>query len=437
MKTDCSVHLLFDQQAKRLATTTDELSVERKSIDEAVAVKLKHFEKLIKSRAQFLDIGVATGDVDKALEDAQREVDALGAKAADVAQRLEGIGKELAAMEPSMWLIKMARELWEMKSVPRSASLQELYREAKVNVLREGAVATKVAIQFFTGHHKPEVSFEIKIRSVTARYLSLAVPDTLHWLPSGATGIAATNQSRYSSNDGTEWVTLSPEDSGQIPRLCYLESEGRLLPALPDVKWRVKNPNFGPQCRQEPNEWIDHSRNMEVDLPSFSQLITHELGDAKELDLDVEYGPGTLLGFVRDLVLQATVTPEDYQFKSSPEESLSEEILKRLQPHWASFVTGPWRKEMTGLLANLKYYCENGEKPRFFSLEYQNSFGFRLRTRDHSWIVGQVYLMPEGRQQLAENSIAFEICRKGYGDEIVFSVGPLFVRIQGQEHLTR
>jgi len=39
---------------------------------------------------------------------------------------------------------------------------------------------------------------------------------------------------------------------------------------------------------------------------------------------------------------------------------------------------------------------KNGEKPRFWSGEFEGQYGFRLRTRDHNWIVGQIYISPIG-----------------------------------------
>jgi hypothetical protein len=45
-------------------------------------------------------------------------------------------------------------------------------------------------------------------------------------------------------------------------------------------------------------------------------------------------------------------------------------------------------------LALLKYHSENGEKARFWSGDFEGHYGFRLRTRDHSWIEGDIYILP-------------------------------------------
>lgn len=41
--------------------------------------------------------------------------------------------------------------------------------------------------------------------------------------------------------------------------------------------------------------------------------------------------------------------------------------------------------------------CGKWERARFWKREFENHFGFRLRTRDHSWIEGSIYLIESGK----------------------------------------
>jgi hypothetical protein len=434
----CPVYLRFDQRSKQLSSAAAEMSAEQRSIGQAIAAKTAQLASLKETRQKVLDSGVATGDVDRALEIAQLESDALRAKAADLIHRSEEVAKEQAALEPSLWLLRMAQEIWGIKSVPTATSLQELYSAAKVQILCVDGCVTKVAIEICTSRGRISVlSAELDIRSNAGRYLSSAVPEELSWLPSQVTGRKDACLVDRWSNAGSWWECVAGGRSGEVPMVCYLESEERLLPALPDVNWQVRNANRRTHYGSDQPEWIPQSRCIGADLPSLSQLIATEINGTTELNLDAEFRTGTLLGYVRELVLQATVAADDYRFTKNAERLHSAEILARLQPHWGGFVNGPWQKSMTGLLANLKYYCENGEMPRFFGLEYRNSFGFRLRTRDHSWIVGRVYLLPDGQWDSARSSDTFELWSQGDSEQITFSIGPLSVHIEGEERLPR
>jgi hypothetical protein len=83
-------------------------------------------------------------------------------------------------------------------------------------------------------------------------------------------------------------------------------------------------------------------------------------------------------------------------FEVNNETLTSAQIYKAIKDHWDAFTNCPWSKQITHDLALLKYNVENGERVRFWSLAFKNYYGFRLRTRDHSWITGQIFITPNG-----------------------------------------
>ena len=78
------------------------------------------------------------------------------------------------------------------------------------------------------------------------------------------------------------------------------------------------------------------------------------------------------------------------------QERMSEaEIYKLIGAYWSAFLASPWEKGIQGTYALLKHRCSDRWKPHFYSLPIRGHFGFRLRTPDHDWIIGEVYCPPE------------------------------------------
>ena len=71
-------------------------------------------------------------------------------------------------------------------------------------------------------------------------------------------------------------------------------------------------------------------------------------------------------------------------------------IEKEVGMYWKAFITSPWADEIVGpAVIMLKHLCEKGvETPHIWTLEHKGHYGFRVRTRDHSWIVGKIYCPP-------------------------------------------
>jgi len=71
-------------------------------------------------------------------------------------------------------------------------------------------------------------------------------------------------------------------------------------------------------------------------------------------------------------------------------------IEKEVGMYWKAFIASPWASEIVGpAVIMLKHLCERGiETPHIWTLEHKGHYGFRVRTRDHSWIVGRIYCPP-------------------------------------------
>ncbi len=67
------------------------------------------------------------------------------------------------------------------------------------------------------------------------------------------------------------------------------------------------------------------------------------------------------------------------------------QIDELIGAYWKPFINGPWDAGITGSYALLKHRCGRGETPNVFAFETHGHFGFRVRTPDHDWIIGEIY----------------------------------------------
>ena len=63
--------------------------------------------------------------------------------------------------------------------------------------------------------------------------------------------------------------------------------------------------------------------------------------------------------------------------------------------YWKAFISSPWEPLIEGTYALLKHRCARGEIPNVYSFDIQGHFGFRARTPDHDWIIGEIYCPPD------------------------------------------
>lgn len=71
------------------------------------------------------------------------------------------------------------------------------------------------------------------------------------------------------------------------------------------------------------------------------------------------------------------------------------QIDELIGAYWKPFINAPWDAGITGSYALLKHRCGRGETPNVFAFDTHGHFGFRVRTPDHDWIIGEIYCPPE------------------------------------------
>lgn len=108
------------------------------------------------------------------------------------------------------------------------------------------------------------------------------------------------------------------------------------------------------------------------------------------LPLTAPLPEGTLAQTMQERVLALTSAVPRFRRNSS--KATSSSIASKIALPWRAFVEAPWHGGLRGPLAKLKYLAENGETPRFWDENFEGHIGLRLRTRDHTWLVGEVFL---------------------------------------------
>lgn len=131
-------------------------------------------------------------------------------------------------------------------------------------------------------------------------------------------------------------------------------------------------------------------RHAELAL-SLEEHLDEALRGAEALDLD-RPADDELLEIVRNKTL--ALTSLGGVFRPTDLRLPSPEIATRLRDDWGALVACPWAADVKGALALLKYHAENGEKARFWCEGHEGHYGFRLRTRDHTWLVGELFVSP-------------------------------------------
>lgn len=75
------------------------------------------------------------------------------------------------------------------------------------------------------------------------------------------------------------------------------------------------------------------------------------------------------------------------------EKRLSQQEVEALVgAYWNAFLSAPWESHVDGNVAMLKHLCSRGlETPHVWSNSVKGHYGLRVRTRDHTWILADIF----------------------------------------------
>lgn len=112
-------------------------------------------------------------------------------------------------------------------------------------------------------------------------------------------------------------------------------------------------------------------------------------------------------------------------FEKSELRLSTNEIENEVGVYWRSFVNSPRDNKISniGSLRMLKHLCMRGiESPDMCSLGYKGHYKFHVRTRDHTWIIGEIFCPPfalSRKTPIQANEIIFNNESVKVGDAII------------------
>lgn len=244
-------------------------------------------------------------------------------------------------------------------------------------------------------------------------------PATLRWLP--AAEEEESDQAWQHHYNDAQTLHRHPKGTSERVRV-FLDSKSNKFVISQKLGWHCVEKQQNYPYKEETIYFEDDFEDVAIQLGAkLKNLVEAEGG---ELDLEKSYRDNPFLAHARSEV--ASLTSSKPLFKESSEVLTSVEVYKTIKDEWDAFVNCPWSGQISSTLALLKYHVENGERVRFWSGDFENNYGLRLRTRDHDWIVGQLFIEKSRKAATAKAMMQIHGCKD---DWVVASLGRLFISV--------
>lgn len=202
--------------------------------------------------------------------------------------------------------------------------------------------------------------------------------------------------------------------------LCFIQETGKILAS--HTATRVTMPG-----KPGSENFSDLFGSWEEALsPSIKELSSHRTLDLKS------QGDIPMLGeLVREAwEISASAVTSKNVFQGGQGRLTEAKINDLVGPYWKAFIDSPWEHTIEGTYALLKHRCARGEIPNVYSFEIHGHFGFRVRTPDHDWILGEIYCPPDHFNPGEAPDPTKLINLESYGDEWLAELGPVKFRIR-------
>ena len=174
---------------------------------------------------------------------------------------------------------------------------------------------------------------------------------------------------------------------------------------------------------------------------AMSELVKDQVAKANGvLDLSTPYVDAPFLEAVRQRVLAGTLDASRWKaaaWVAGGTQPSSIDAHALFKDDWALLAAAPWAGNVRREWAILKHTVENGERPRFWSERFADSYGFRMRTRDHTWLIGRVFV--DTTQPCASSGTAIEWLpenpinrdeRSFFSNQQVARLGRMYVQVR-------
>jgi hypothetical protein len=208
----------------------------------------------------------------------------------------------------------------------------------------------------------------VTIRSAHDRFVRGWKPNTFNWVP-----------------------TAVAPSSGEAAQIAAIQS--------PVVVRTADGIFYVPQqigfSRQRWNHWPEETVSVDFDdvVVTDADRLCAGLGAGR---IDIDWSAASPAPFTAALMSVIRAQTNDVPPYERLLSMLAQpEVERVLSPIWNLVRSHHWSGDFQGPASTLKYLLEEGfERPRAWSCEYAGQYGFRMRTRDHTWLHGEVYVLP-------------------------------------------
>ena len=202
--------------------------------------------------------------------------------------------------------------------------------------------------------------------------------------------------------------------------VCYIENSGEIL-ASHTARQATMPGNLGVE------DFSDLFGSWEDTLAPFMK----ELTSASTLDLQTKRD----LSMLEELICEAWKTAaaavsSKLVFLDGQGRLNESKINELVGAYWKAFIQSPWEPSIEGSYALLKHRCARGEIPNVYSYDVQGHFGFRVRTPDHDWIIGEIYCPAGHFTPTQDPDPAKLINLESTDDDWLAELGPVRFRIK-------
>ncbi len=341
----------------------------------------------------------------------------IEAEVADLGRKIEAAQSEISSLQqkydafdvPAQADFRRMNQLVEILARNKCVEAAELARAGDcfaylpVGQVKHDKIGRPVECSIGLGSFRFKT---LRIKPDDAHFRKNYWPPSLDWLPDYPSRVDAAD---------TEWQAFQSKSD-----VCaYLnKSAGRLI--LTNTRFR----DFG---KREYGKIDD--REMDFSDVAFSLEALVDDGIAKgggELDLALPYEDNPLMAHVKSRI--EALTTSESGFACAEDSLQSPEILEIIQQDWEAIAKAPWSDQIEGPMALLKYSLEKGEQARFWCTGIRSNFGFRLRTPDHDWLKGEIYIKTDGKRCNPGSPIEMQPATKG-SDRQIAGLGRLFMSV--------
>lgn len=405
---------------------------ELKDVDDKLASMNAESQKLSDLRKRLQEQSLSCADVEAKLGTLAKARQPVEEAKENLTKKHAAAEKAREALDP---LVKFAifcnKQRGEVE-ITEIETVRDLLKHVSVAVRFEGNIATVCELWWGETAKAQKSLAELEIISKAKRGRPNLVPKELKWVPDAWLPVPG-RRNQWQEEDR---VILRSAKGESTQEVYFVSSEQQVRSLSGEVSFPVEKrrevqvqDNWGHTRTQSQTYQSRDSLPFELE----EQSLLGELVVAFEdtcLDLD-DKDEDPFLEEIAELIRKTTTPVTESPYKPSLAAQTTSDIGKSIGPFFKKFVDAPWTPMTDGMLANLKYYCEQGERPRFYNLSMEGLYGFRLRTRDHSWILGQIYVVPEALTYSGPATQEPEIIKKD--NTILARIDRLLLRVEAKD----